>query len=206
MRKWSWAWVPMTALLLSGCGEKSADAAAELRGQYRDMAGCTMEAAVSYRQDDQFWDAVLRCEDVPAGETTVEVLEPDSIAGIRAVLRDTDWDLVYDDAVLNAGTRNAAQLSPAECLPRLVSALRDGWLVEENRETWADIPCLRLSLDQTGENGEKLLSTVWLKEADGTPVRGEIAADGEIILTAEFTSFAFYDKITDDSGGTSAES
>ena len=30
---------------------------------------------------------------------------------------------------------------------------------------------------------------------DGTPLRGEIAVDGEIILTAEFTSFSFYDTI-----------
>ena len=34
-------------------------------------------------------------------------------------------------------------------------------------------------------------------EADGTPLRGEIAVDGEIILTADFTSFSFYDTIQD---------
>ena len=42
------------------------------------------------------------------------------------------------------------------------------------------------------------LSTVWLNLADGTPVRGEIAVDGEIILTADFTSFSFYDTIAKD--------
>ena len=36
----------------------------------------------------------------------------------------------------------------------------------------------------------------------GTPVRGEIAVDGEIILTAEFTSFSFYDTIANQSGQT----
>ena len=41
----------------------------------------------------------------------------------------------------------------------------------------------------------KILSTLWLDLADGTPLRGEIAVDGEIILTAEFTSFAFCDTI-----------
>ena len=41
----------------------------------------------------------------------------------------------------------------------------------------------------------KIVSTVWLRQEDGTPLRGEIAVDGEIILTADFTSFAFCDTI-----------
>ena len=47
---------------------------------------------------------------------------------------------------------------------------------------------------QTGTDGGKIVSTVWLCE-DGTPLRGEIGVDGEIILTAEFTDFAFYGTI-----------
>ena len=43
----------------------------------------------------------------------------------------------------------------------------------------------------------KILSTLWLRQDDGTPLRGEISVDGEIILTAEFTSFDFYDTIKD---------
>ena len=81
------------------------------------------------------------------------------------------------------------------CLPRLMNALREGWLLEENEETWQEIPCLRLSMDQSGAQGGKIISTVWLSQEGGTPVRGEIAVDGETILTAEFTSFAFCDTV-----------
>ena len=81
------------------------------------------------------------------------------------------------------------------CLPQLMSALRDGWLLEENEEDWQETPCLRLTVDQTGEQNGKILSTLWLRQEDGTPLRGEIAVDGEIILTADFTSFFFYDTI-----------
>ena len=76
-----------------------------------------------------------------------------------------------------------------------MSALRDGWLLEENEETWNDVPCRRLMVDQSGTQNGKIVSTVWLRQEDGTPVRGEISVEGEIILTAEFTSFAFYDTI-----------
>ena len=108
----------MTALflLLAACagGGTGETETVDLRQRYHDMEGCVMEAAVTCGQEGLEWSAVLRCEYVPGGESTVEVLEPASIAGIQE---------------------------------------------------------------------------------DGTPLRGEIAVDGEMILTADFTSFVFYDTI-----------
>ena len=69
-----------------------------------------------------------------------------------------------------------------------------GWLLEENEEAWGDVPCLRVTLEQSGTQTE-VLSTIWLRLDDGTPLRGELSVDGENILTVEFTSFLFYDTI-----------
>lgn len=194
MRKWMC--VPMmTLLLLTACGGEGEDPAAEARAPYQAMAGCAMEAAVSCDQDGALWQAELRCAYAPEGETTVEVLSPETIAGVRAVLSDGETALVYEDQCLNAGTVGAGGLSPMACLPELMDALREGWLLEESREDWGEVPSLRLTLDRTGPEGGKRVSTLWLREEDGTPLRGEIAADGEIILTADFTSFTFYDTI-----------
>ena len=178
-------------------GVDSSAAALLLKRQGYDCAGCTMEAAVSCDQEGLAWEAELRCEYVPGGESTVEVLSPETIAGVKAVLNDTDWRLEYEGDSLNAGALSDEEISPAACLPRLMNALRDGWLLEENEEEWNGVSCLRLTVDQTGVKDGKILSTVWLNLADGTPVRGEIAVDGEIILTADFTSFSFYDTITE---------
>ena len=67
--------------------------------------------------------------------------------------------------------------------------------LEENIEEWNGVPCLRVTMDQGGDHG-KIISTLWLRQDDGTPLRGEVSVEGEIILTAEFTSFTFYDTIT----------
>ena len=182
-------------LLLSGCG--GGEETAPLRQSYHDMAGCAMEAEVTCAQAGAEWTAQLRCDYVPGGESTVEVLAPEEIAGVRALLRDTDWSLEYDGLCLNAGALSREELSPAECLPRMMDALRDGWLLEENEETWDGVECLRLCVDQSGQQAEKLLTTLWLRVDNGMPLRGEIAVDGEIILTAEFTAFSFYDTIDD---------
>lgn len=197
MRKWMCVPMMTLCLLLAGCaggtgaGEE-ADAAA-LRAPYANMTGCEMEAEIVWSEGDQEWRAEVRCEYVPDGETTVEVLSPETIAGVRAVVTGEDLKLEYEDLCLGAGTLSSQQVSPMACLPRLMSALRDGWLLEENREDWNEIPCVRLTVDQSGTQEGKILSTLWLNTADGTPVRGEIAVDDEIILTADFTGFSFYD-------------
>lgn len=189
--------VPMIVLclLLSGCGGAKEQTAAQLRQPYLEMSGCHMEAVVECIQSGREWMAQLRCTYIPGGESTVEVLSPEEIAGVKAVLRDQNWYLEYEGKCLNAGNLSREQLSPAQCLPRLMSALRDGWLLEENEEDWDGVSCLRLSVDQSGTRTEKIISTLWLRLEDGVPVRGEIAVDGEIILTAEFTAFSFCDTI-----------
>lgn len=154
-----------------------------------------MEAEVSCDQEGLEWESCLRCNYVPGEKSTVEVLAPESIAGVTAVFTDSDWRIEYKDVCLNAGVVSQEKISPALCLPRLIHALRDGWLLEENEEKWDDISCYRMTFDQSGSQGGKIISTIWLKQEDGTPLRGEIAVDGEIILSAEFTDFTFYDTI-----------
>ena len=189
--------VPMIGLLLliSGCGGAGETDSVDMRQLYHDMTGCTMEAVVSCGQEGLAWEAALRCSYVPEGESTVEVLEPSPIAGVKAVLRDSDWSIEYEDTCLNIGTLGSEEISPAACLPRLMNALRDGWLLEENQEEWDGVACLRITVDQSGLQDGKIVSTIWLRLDNGTPLRGEIAVDGEIILTADFTSFSFYDTI-----------
>ena len=154
-----------------------------------------MEAEITCGQEGLEWEAALRCGYVPGGESTVEVLAPETIAGVRARVSGEDLSLEFEGEVLNAGRTGRAGISPAAALPALMDALRDGWLLEEGEETWNGIPCLRLCLDQTSPGGGKLLFTFWLRQDDGTPLRGEIAEDGAQILSAEFTSFAFCDTI-----------
>ena len=52
---------------------------------------------------------------------------------------------------------SSEKLSPMECLPELMAAAREGWLLSESRETVGEEPCLRLTLDRTGEEGGKIV-------------------------------------------------
>jgi len=193
VRKWFCVPMMTLCLLLTGCG-KEKPTPEDLRLRWQEMGGCTMEAVVVCAQENLEWEATLRCDYAADGPCTVEVLSPEHVAGVKAVIDGTERRLEYEGVVLDAGTLSREAISPAECLPHLVDALRAGWLLEENEETWRDVPCLRMTLEQSGAQTE-ILSTVWLRLDDGTPLRGEIAVDGENILTAEFTSFLFCDTI-----------
>ena len=193
--------VPMIALclLLCGCGKQTAEPAADLRSVYQEMSGCEMTAEVTCEQSELEWSATLHGTYVPGGESTVEVLEPLELAGVRAVIREEGWTLEYGALCLNAGTLSDEGVSPAASLVRIMDALRNGWLLEENDEAWEDVPCTRLALEQTGASGGNMVTTVWLRQTDGTPLYGEIAVDGETILTVRFTKFGFCDTITETS-------
>ena len=193
MRKW--VYVPMITICLLVCGCQAEEMnAEEVQSRYRQMTGCAMEAVVRCGQEGMEWEGELSCTYVPEGRSTVEVLSPESISGIRAVFDDATWHLEYEDTVLNVLPVSEEKISPAESLLFLMNALRNGWVLEENTESWNDQPCYRVTVDQSGEEG-KVISTLWLLQEDMTPLRGEISVGGEIILTAEFTSFSFYDTI-----------
>ena len=192
--------VPMIALclLLCGCGGQTEEMP-DIRAAYQAMSGCEMTAVVTCDQAGLEWSATLQGTYVPEGESTVEVLEPLELAGVRAVIREDGWTLEYGDLCLDAGTLTDENVSPATALARIVYALREGWLLEENDEDWDGVPCTRLALEQSGASGGDMVTTVWLRQADGTPLRGEIAVDGETILTVEFTDFTFCDTIPENS-------
>lgn len=195
-----WLCVPMMmALLLGGCGaEKTKETTAEtLRLLYQEMEGASMEAVVRCSRENLEWEGTLRCEYLPGKESTVEVLAPELIAGVTALVREEGWSLSYEGEVLNVLPVTEEELSPAVCLPRLMDALREGWLLEENRENWGGKECLRLQVDQTGQGEGKILSTLWLDLADSTPLYGEVAVEEKTLFTVEFTDFSFCDIMSD---------
>ena len=107
-----------------------------------------------------------------------------------------DWDFTVSGLGGVEESYYSGQYSLMDAyLPRTAFAA----LLEQNNESREGVPCTRLALDQTGASDTDIVTTVWLRQADGTPFLGEIAVDGETILTVRFTKFGFCDTITDNS-------
>ena len=99
-------------LILSACGAGGAgeteSGAEAVREAYQTMTGCEMTAEVAWDQAGSLWETSVQCTYVPDGETTVEVLAPESIAGIRAVFSGEDARLEYEDLCREAIAKGAA--------------------------------------------------------------------------------------------------
>lgn len=173
-------------LLLTGCGR--AQRAEEAQAYYAGLGAVELEAQVDCRTGEEVRSFTVRCSRGAEGDSTVTVLDPPELAGLTAQVSGEDLTLRWGDLALSMP--GGAAVSPAECLPLLLRAAAEGYVLEEGRETLEGVPCLRLGLDVTGGEGETLLCALWLREADHAPVYAEFTAGEQLTLSVRVTSFA----------------
>lgn len=156
------------------------------------MESATTEVEVICQGEHLVSAFTLRCEYQTQGETVVEVLSPETMAGVRGVLSAGEWVLEYDGQVMNVGALSSQAISPLACVPLLMEGMRQGWVLEENQETHNDTDCLRLSLDYDDATLEDITINLWLNATTGAPVDAEVLVEGQQILQVTFLSFEMY--------------
>ena len=177
-------WLLAAALLLAGCGKKTASQAESLRQRYREMQAAHMEAEITCHLETENRTFTVSCDWTPTGAGTT-VTGPEALAGLTASVSGEDLTVSYDGAALSAGSLR--DVAPANCLPWLLHAVAEGYLAEAGRETLDGADCLRLALDTTAAGG-KVLCTVWL-DGGGAPLYAEFTQDSRVVLTARLLSF-----------------
>lgn len=184
-------------LFLCACGalngggdgeEGKKDSAQLLQEEYQGLDGCDLTAKVRCDWDGEVEDYTLRCSWNADGVSTVEVLEPVLLQGVQAEFDREKLTLTYDGVSLPAGTLSEEELSPAQCLPMLMDAICDGYILEKGAEEIDGQMCARLLFDVTGGQGNKIHDTIWFG-ADHVPIRAEVEVDGAVIFMVEFTAF-----------------
>lgn len=168
-------------LLLSACGKNGFDpqnvaqhyAAGSLRAEYTvtTHAGVYTEYMLSYRDGD--------------GLANVTILQPDSVAGVSAVLQNGDAVIRYEDVSLDALLPEVRGYAPMDVLYCLLEDLRDG--VPSSYALEKDVVLLAYQ-------GELLDGTETLKQVALDPemmdlLSAELFLDGSLILALQTESF-----------------
>ena len=112
---------------------------------------------------------------------------PGELAGLSVIVSGEDMTLSCDGLQLPAGA--SLDICPANCLPYLLRALAEGYVLEQGGETLADTPCLRLTLDTTAPGGNKVLCAVWLDAEGLFPRYAEFSQNEQVVLTAKLLDF-----------------
>ena len=171
----------MISLLLTGCGGAAPERKIEsMRETLNAAQEICVTADVTANLDGEVFPCTLSCTATP-DETAVEVLAPETIAGVRALVEPSNMRIEYADVSLGVGGA-AAVPSPVTALPAILQALREGstlrsWTEKEDgnnlfvRELYVTDDCtLTLWLD-----GETLLPLyAEFRQGEKTAIRCEI--------------------------------
>lgn len=144
--------------------------------------GCAFELeARADTGEERLWELTLACSLDPEGNGTVTVLAPESIAGVTAVTEGGRNSLRYEELCLGLGELPGTELAPASVPGRLVRAWAEDWIASAGADGEGLLACY--------EDGGLIVRT-WF-DAEGVPLRAELAADGQTRFSAEIRDFTW---------------
>ena len=177
MRKTAISALMMILLLLPGCGEREArleegfqtlrqavTAAERIRfraAMTADYGGSAAEYTMSVSYDGR--------------QTTVELLTPELLAGVKATALRGETQVGYDGVILGAGPLDGEGLTPVSAIPVMLEAIASSYV----ELLWWDGEAMAARL-YVGENS---VLTLWLDSTSLAPTAAEIAADGRTVVT-----------------------
>ncbi len=159
-------------------------AAMELRTKLLER-GCRFTAEIEAHLDDGTAEFVLSCTCDPDGSVTVEVTQPETIAGITATVEHGAREARFDDVALDFGLLADGQLAPM-AIPQL---LYGAWTGEYIREAGADGDRLT-AVYLSGWGDRELVIEQWLT-GDGTPEYADLWFGAKNAASVHIRDFSY---------------
>ena len=176
----------MMTLLLTGCGGAAPERRLEeLRETLVAAQEISMTADVTANLENEVFPCTLRCM-ATAEQTTVEVLAPETIAGVRAVVDPEALRIEYDGLSLGMGGA-AAVPSPVTALPALLRALKEGSCLRNWTEREGDKPLFVREYYVTDD----CTLTLWLEDGTLRPLYAEFRQGEKTALRCEIREFTY---------------
>ncbi len=172
-------------LLLCGCGSRQ-EQSKEIQQKFGALEQVTMEAEAVVHLAEENRSFTVRCLWEPEGATST-ILAPEELKGLSATVSGENLMVHWDGAALAAGRQQV--LSPAACIPWLLHAAAEGYPSEIGNEVIDGANCLRMALDTTAPDGEKILCTIWFTKDGFVPCYTEFSSGGTVVLTLRTLSF-----------------
>ncbi len=155
------------------------------RETLNNMGSVALEANIKADYGSYIFDCRLAFAWVRESDSAqITVLEPEAVAGIRAVLKDGQWQLGYDTVMLGAGDLEDRTFSPMTSVYEMLLA-------------WQSMPATAACFEKIDEkqvihitlydgNDSHRAQDVRIDCASLLPLEAEISLDGKTVLTAKF--------------------
>ena len=113
---------------------------------------------------------------------TLEVTKPEEIAGLKATVSVTGGTLEFDGAVLDTGALTESGLSPAQCIPVLISQWQSGYISGCNYEKLDETDTLAVTTDTS----TTVTQRTWFDVKTLLPIKAELYDSGVMVLACDF--------------------
>ncbi|MBR5381888.1 MAG: hypothetical protein IK136_04635 [Oscillospiraceae bacterium] len=175
--------ITAAAILLSSCavGGNTESAAQAVRRTFSEAESVRMNMTLTADYGEKVYEFKVRWTGTEENGR-LEVLSPESVAGLTAVLDERGGRLIYDGAAFETGGLFGDGLSPAEAAPLMLGAWKSGYAVERSSESVDGEKTAALTYELSG--GDRLKT--WFDAETLLPLRAEITENGFAVLTAEF--------------------
>ena len=185
--------VLLRLLLLTGCGEKGAqadDLALAIRGEYLEMAGCSASLEVHADYGSRVYDYAMDAVWTGDGGLTLTLTAPEEVAGVTGRVLEGETALEFDGVYVETGPLDPSGLSPMDAFPALLTALREGYVAQSTLEEGEAEDVLHLTVrDAEGTPGQGREIQLWLGAESHALLRGEISSDGTVVLSCVVNGF-----------------
>lgn len=177
-------------LLLTGCAGKGQSVAGQMQAiqtAYGRLESFTAQAEVTadYGQRVYGYSVDLK-GNLASGAMTVT--EPENIAGTMLTWTDGETELEYDGTELDTGPLSGSGLSPADAMPTVLTACRNGTVVDCCSDTLDERQVLYATLDPGTQDGCQV--ACWFQPDSYALSRAEVSQDGRVVITLKFTEFS----------------
>ena len=176
----------ITALFLGGCGdeEKLQNKLDEARREIAEAQIVRFCPRVSVALTETVFDCTIKVERI-AGETLIEVLQPEIIAGIRAGHSDDGAALEYEDMVLAIGDAVLGEVSPVAAMPLVLDALGSGYTDMVWTETQGQTELVAAQCYVSEDEYMK----IHFEAENMTPVNAELVSGGRVVVKCRIEDF-----------------
>ena len=146
-----------------------------------EAGGCSFTARIRADYGDRIYDFTM-AGNAGVEETSLEVLAPDYIAGISAVVSDDGTTLTFDGVELEFGRLANGLVSPVTAPWLLAQCWEQAYIAYSGSDGDQErVTYLR------GYNEEEVAVDTWF--SDGVPVYAEVTCENVRCLTIEITDF-----------------
>ena len=184
--------IVLTAMLilvmaLSGC-KTAADASKNVLKQYQQKIEAVVQISAL---SGVSCDYQLSCV-VELTESTVNIVEPESLKGLKATIDSNTCKIHYEDLILDSLMIPIRGMTPMDCFDQTINSLRcevpESYGYEKRNEKES------LCLTYRGESsGYECTKIIWLEEESLEILEGEYYLDGVLIMRMFVESIRFTD-------------